>query len=192
MNGGELEDDDVFASVLAGLQTGDDRSAEVVFAALHHRLLRYFRARGHRAPEDLTAEVWAAVATAIGSFSGTWPSFRAWVFVVAHRRSVEYTRRSARRRTDPHDDSVFADLAAADRPEDEVAESDATARAIALLARHLPEDQSEVVLLRVIGGLDATEVAEAMGRTENWVRVTQHRALRRLADRLGSREGVTR
>jgi RNA polymerase sigma-70 factor (ECF subfamily) len=190
--GGELEDDDVFAAVLAGLQRGDDRAAEAVFSALHHRLLRYFRARGHRAPDDLAAEVWEAVAAAIGTFSGTWPWFRAWVFVIAHRRSVEDARRGARRRTDPHDDTAFAELVASEQPEDDVVEQDATSRAIALLARHLPEDQAEVVLLRVVAGLDAADVATAMGRTENWVRVTQHRALRKLADRIGSKEGVTR
>ena len=163
-----------------------------MFAALHHRLLRYFQARGHRAADDLAAEVWEAVAARIGSFSGTWPSFRAWVFVIAHRRSVENVRRAARRRTDPHDDSAFTDLVATEHPEEEVVEQDATGRAVALLARHLPEDQAEVVLLRVVAGLDVADVAMAMDRSEAWVRVTQHRALRKLADRLGSKEGVTR
>jgi hypothetical protein len=38
-------------------------------------------------------------------------------------------------------------------------------------------------LLRVVGGLDVAHVAAVMGRTANWVRVMQHRALRRLASR---------
>jgi RNA polymerase sigma-70 factor, ECF subfamily len=38
-----------------------------------------------------------------------------------------------------------------------------------------------VVLLRVLGGYSAEEVAELTGRTPGSVRVIQHRALRRLA-----------
>ena len=174
MIGGDLEDGEVFAAVLAGLKAGDDRAAEVVFGELHHRLLRYFRARGHRLPDDLAAEVWEAVASGVGTFEGGWPSFRAWVFVIAHRRSIEHVRRSARRRTDVDDGSAFADVAAPDGPEEQVVERDATSRAIALLTRHLPDDQAEVVLLRVIAGLDVAEVATAVDRSENWVRVTQH------------------
>jgi DNA-directed RNA polymerase specialized sigma24 family protein len=55
----------------------------------------------------------------------------------------------------------------------------------------LPPDHAEVVLLRVLGDLDAAHVAEVMGRSVSWVRVTQHRALRRLAERVGSRLDVT-
>ena len=54
-----------------------------------------------------------------------------------------------------------------------------------LVMRLLPPDQAEVVLLRVLADLDVDEVAELLDRTSNWVRVTLHRALRRLAERLG-------
>ena len=56
--------------------------------------------------------------------------------------------------------------------------------ALDLIASSLPPDQAEVLLLRVIGELDVAHVAEVLDRTPNWVRVTQHRALRRLAEKL--------
>ncbi|MEY2754142.1 MAG: hypothetical protein RJB65_500, partial [Actinomycetota bacterium] len=43
---------------------------------------------------------------------------------------------------------------------------------------------AEVVLLRVLADLDAESVARIMGRSAGWVRVTQHRALARLAEAL--------
>jgi DNA-directed RNA polymerase specialized sigma24 family protein len=46
--------------------------------------------------------------------------------------------------------------------------------------------------LRVLADLGVDEVAAIMGRTANWVRVTQHRALRRLASRLGPKLDVMR
>ena len=63
-------------------------------------------------------------------------------------------------------------------------------QAVAIVTELLSGDQAEVVLLRVLGDLDAAQVAAIMGRTENWVRVTQHRALRRLADKVDSKLGV--
>ena len=47
-----------------------------------------------------------------------------------------------------------------------------------------------MVLLRVLGGFDAAEVAAIMGKRAGTVRVLQHRALTRLAGIL-SREAVT-
>jgi RNA polymerase sigma-70 factor (ECF subfamily) len=57
------------------------------------------------------------------------------------------------------------------------------------MRQHLSDEQLEVVLLRVVGDLDASQVAALLGRTENWVRVTQHRAVQRLAERMGHRLG---
>jgi RNA polymerase sigma-70 factor (ECF subfamily) len=55
-----------------------------------------------------------------------------------------------------------------------------TQGAIDSLIGSLTAEQAEVVLLRVVAGLDAAEVAQIMGHSTGWVRVTQHRALRRL------------
>ena len=57
--------------------------------------------------------------------------------------------------------------------------------ALARLAT-LPPDQAEVVLLRVVAGLDAEEVALSLGTKAGAVRVSQHRALKRLSARLVS------
>ena len=44
-------------------------------------------------------------------------------------------------------------------------------------------DQADVVLLRVLAGLDVDQVAEILGKRPGTVRVLQHKALRRLAGR---------
>jgi RNA polymerase sigma-70 factor, ECF subfamily len=48
----------------------------------------------------------------------------------------------------------------------------------------LPGEQADVVLLRVVAGLDAAEVGRIIGKSPGAVRVIQHRALRRLAELL--------
>jgi RNA polymerase sigma-70 factor (ECF subfamily) len=56
-----------------------------------------------------------------------------------------------------------------------------TQSALALLAQ-LPPDQAEVVLLRVLSGIETTRVATIVGKRPGTVRVLQHRALHRLAE----------
>ena len=45
----------------------------------------------------------------------------------------------------------------------------------------LPPEQAEIVLLRVVAGLSADDVAAILGKTPGNVRVIQHRALTQLA-----------
>jgi RNA polymerase sigma-70 factor (ECF subfamily) len=54
----------------------------------------------------------------------------------------------------------------------------------------LPAIQAEVILLRVVAGLDTDAVARLTGRSPGAVRVSAHRSLRRLAE-LPTKAGVT-
>ena len=141
--------------------------------------------------DDIAGEVWEAIARGIGTFEGDEAGFRAWAFTIARRRVIDHQRRSTRRKTDSTDDAYFADLAAPVAVDMEAIDRMSAREAIALVTSLLPEEQAEVVLLRVVAGLDTALVSEILGRSETWVRVTQHRALRRLADRVGSKMGVT-
>jgi RNA polymerase sigma-70 factor (ECF subfamily) len=181
-----------FEAVLAAAQAGQEWAVAVLFRDLQPRLLRFLRAQEPRVADDLAAEVWLAVASGIGGFAGDEQGFRAWVFTIARRRLIDQGRRAVRRRTDVSEAGVFERLAASDAPEREAIDKLAAQDAVTLVFELLPHDQAEVVVLRVLGDLDAEQVAEIMGRSANWVRVTQHRALRRLADRLGPKVGVTR
>jgi RNA polymerase sigma-70 factor, ECF subfamily len=64
-----------------------------------------------------------------------------------------------------------------------------TRSALALVAG-LPALQAEVILLRVVAGLDTDTVAQVTGRSPGAVRVAAHRGLRRLAQILAE-TGVT-
>jgi RNA polymerase sigma-70 factor (ECF subfamily) len=58
-------------------------------------------------------------------------------------------------------------------------------RRVAGAFRRLRADQQEVLALRVLGGLSATQVGEVLGKSEGAVRVAQHRALRSLREAMG-------
>lgn len=176
-------DDASFPSVLAGAKAGEQWAAEVLFVDLQPRLLRFLRSAEPRVADDLAGEVWLAMAHGIGSFEGGLAGFRAWVFTIARRRLADHRRTAVRRATEPVSDEWFADRAAApaDDPSERALARMTAQESIDLVVSLLPADQAEVLLLRIVGDLDVAHVAEVLDRTPNWVRVTQHRALRRLA-----------
>jgi RNA polymerase sigma-70 factor (ECF subfamily) len=51
----------------------------------------------------------------------------------------------------------------------------------------LPDQQREILVLRVVVGLSVEETAEAVGSTPDAVRVAQHRALDRVRNALASK-----
>jgi RNA polymerase sigma-70 factor (ECF subfamily) len=55
-----------------------------------------------------------------------------------------------------------------------------TARALELVAS-LPPEQAEMVMLRVVAGLDVAAVAQIVGKSPGAVRVSVHRGLRALS-----------
>ena len=128
-----------------------------------------------------------AVAKGLPGFGGDERAFRGWVFTIARRRLIQSWRTQGRRPSTPVAPEDLAELAGADAGPEPVV----TARhAAAELVRGLPEEQAEVVLLRVVAGLEASEVAEIVGKSAGAVRVLQHRALKRIGQRLAA-EAVT-
>lgn len=179
------------AAAILAAQRGDPSAIGVLFVELQPGLLRFLRARDRSAADDLAAEVWVAVARSIGRFRGDGAAFRAWFFTIARRRLVDHQRTASRRRTDPVENARFNTVPAVDEPEQAVLDLLSGQEAVDLIAAILSPEQAEVLLLRVLGDLAVEQVATVVGRPPTWVRVTQHRALRNLEHRLGSRIRVT-
>jgi len=170
-----------FPALLQRAAEGDQAAASVLFAEHHPRLLRFLRGLEPRAADDLAGEVWLAVTRGLPGFEGGAADFNSWLFTIARNRLADHRRTAARRRTDPVADVGDREAERTADPADHAIDRWSAADAVALVAEHLPPEQAEVVLLRVVGGLDVAQVAEIVGRTPGWVRVNQHRALQRLA-----------
>ena len=182
---------DQFKGILAAAQDGGEWAVAILYRWLHPAIVSYLRGRAGDEAEDLASETWIAVARGLPRFSGDETAFRSWVFTIAHRRVIDHHRATARRprtRTlhatdgDQHDGPV--EIAAGDDPAGEVLDAVAGDEAVRRIVALLPPDQAEVVLLRVVGGLAVEDVAAITGKRPGTVRVLQHRALRRLAERL--------
>ena len=178
-----------FTAVLDAAAAGDEAAFRVLWRDLQPRLLRYLDALAPGAGEDLASETWLRVVDGLTRFSGDERAFRAWVFMVARHRAVDRWRRRTRRHDELVPVEALADLPAVDDPAEAALDAISTQSAVALLAT-LPRDQAEVVLLRVVAGLDVAQVATITGKRPGTVRVLAHRALRRLAQRLDADERV--
>jgi RNA polymerase sigma-70 factor (ECF subfamily) len=179
-----------FDGVLAAARAGSSWAVAALYRDLQPSLLGYLRAQEPGHAEDLASEVWLGVGNAIGRFEGSEGAFRGWIFTIARRRVVDLRRMRGRRKTDPAPVEQFAAIPSAENPEAAVLAALGGDEARQLVMSVLPADQADVVLLRVIGGLDTSQVAEVLGKRPGSVRVLQHRALRRLAKTFSAR-GVT-
>jgi RNA polymerase sigma-70 factor, ECF subfamily len=174
-----------FEGVLAAAQEGAEWAVAVLYRSLQPQVLRFLRARVPQDAEDIASQAWLEVARALPRFSGEEDDFRALVFTIARRRLADHRRATRRRPVDLVGAELLTGISDGAAPDDEVLASltgDAAARRVAEL---LSPDQAEVVLLRVVAGLSVDEVAALLGKRPGTVRVLQHRALRRLAEKLG-------
>jgi RNA polymerase sigma-70 factor (ECF subfamily) len=168
-----------FDSTLTAAQAGADWALAALYSEFQPRLLRYLLAQAPSEAEDLATEVWIDAARGLRRFEGDEPAFGRWLFTIVHRRLVDFRRRSARRREVPLSVEAVAHASGTDWVR-EPAGDDA---ALACLAA-LPPAYAEIVLLRIVGGFRADEVAQITGRKPGTIRVMQKRALERLAEHL--------
>jgi RNA polymerase sigma-70 factor, ECF subfamily len=180
---------DDFARVLADAQGGSEDQFAVLWRDANPALLRYLRVLAPENAEDIAAETWVNVIRGLPRFIGDEAAWRAWLFTTARRRLIDQARVRKRHPAEPLDDVSAAEMPRAPDAAQIALENLATESAIALLSQ-LPQPQAEVIMLRVVAGLDTDAVAALLGKTPGNIRVMAHRGLKKLEDLLG-RAGVT-
>jgi len=152
-----------------------------LWRALHPPLLRYLAVRGDEAPEDIASETWMHVVKGLAGFEGNVAEFRAWLFTIARHRAIDQGRARTRRRVvTVGEPASLPSREVAPSAEEQVVAKDVTARALELVAT-LPPAQAEMVMLRVVAGLEVADVARLVDKKPGAVRVAVHRALQTLA-----------
>lgn len=170
---------------LVALALGGSQDAYRKLLARHrepiYRLVRASTGDQHEAV-DLTQETFVAAFSALNRFDMT-RSFPVWLRQIALNKCRDWARRRRLRtmlwRTAPidaahdlPDDSVPADIQAADRAE--------IARVNAAIAR-LPSRLRETLILRAVEGLSQAETAEVLRVSEKAVETRLYRARSKLA-----------
>ena len=180
--------DSNFEGILAAARLGEQWAIAAIWRDVHPRLLRYLRVAVPGGEEDAASDIWLDVAAGLGRFSGDRHAFLRWTFTICRRCVIDAGRRDGRRRTDAVPPELFE---ARSRAGDGGIEARVALDAALDHLTRLPRDQAEVILLRVVVGLDADSVGEILGKRPGNVRVLQHRGLERLAAELKRERSVT-
>ncbi|RZU17126.1 RNA polymerase sigma-70 factor (ECF subfamily) [Streptomyces sp. BK239] len=167
---------------------GDEQATHDLLAHVHPLALRYCRTRLSRLPgdarhfvEDLAQEVCVAVLLALPRYKDTGRPFEAFVFAIAAHKVADLQRAAMRH---PGSTAVPSDEMP-ERPDDSLGPEErallsSDAEWAKKLLANLPENQRELLLLRIAVGLTAEETGQMLGMSPGAVRVAQHRALSRL------------
>ncbi len=166
---------------------GDQQAIGELYNTHVDAIYRYIwpRVRDDTVAEDLTAQVFLKALEGLPAYEPSGKPFLAWLYRIAYARIVDFWRRQERRATVPLDDTVPA---SEPRPGELLEAEDDWVTAVDLLAQ-LTDDQQEVLMLRFIGEMSLSEVAETVGKTLGAIKAIQHRALASLARLLEEREG---
>jgi RNA polymerase sigma-70 factor (ECF subfamily) len=155
----------------------DPRAFAPLYARYFDPVYRYcYRRLGHpEAAADAAAQVFTKALAALPNYREEAPSFRSWLFAIAHNVIADDLR--ARRPVAPITEA--AHVAAADpSPEETALSNEAGCMVRAHLAR-LPTDQRQILELR-LAGLTGPEIAATLGRSLGAVKIAQVRAFARL------------
>ncbi|MEV1168052.1 sigma-70 family RNA polymerase sigma factor [Nonomuraea sp. NPDC049784] len=176
--------DDSDLRELTSLAVQGDRTAiESLLGELRPMVVRYCRARLGRVSgqyhiaDDVAQEVCIAVLFALPRYRDMGRPFASFVFGIASHKVADALRSSVRSAVPTQDLPDGPDDGPG--PEETVVRYIEVEHARRLLAR-LPDNQRELLLLRVVSGLSAEETGNVLGMSPGAVRVAQHRALARL------------
>jgi len=136
----------------------------------------YYRVGNTSDAEDLTQQVFINAWKAIGRFRKKSSPFAAWLMTISRNALIDFYRaRKDKVSLDDDYDKVSDETGPA-----QVAEKLSERRELMKFIARLPEDHREVILLRFIEDYSFGEIAAALGKSEGAVRVTLHRALKKM------------
>jgi RNA polymerase sigma-70 factor (ECF subfamily) len=183
---------EVDKDLLARLGIGDESAFTDLIGRYHARLVRLaasFVARSDVA-EDVVQETWIAVLNGVGGFEGR-SAFRTWIFQICVNKAKSAAVREQRVvPVDPAELELDADFAPdgswavaprrwADGVDEEAAGSPLVDR-VRCAIEALPTAQRQVLTLRDVEGLSATEVAAVLSISDVNQRVLLHRGRRQV------------
>lgn len=170
-------------ATIARARSYDPDAWEALYRRLYPRLLTYARQRLPPSEvDDAISEAFIRAMNGIERFR--WRSssgFDGWVFGILRNVVLEQYRRAQKVKPSAYENGGADEPTAeqAEQPEARLVARERAATVRAAFERLEPRDR-ELLELRVIGGLDATAVAQIVGKRPGAVRMAQARALNNL------------
>lgn len=160
----------------------DKKTAEKLYDTFYMQVYSYVMTLAkdqHKAQEITQETFFKAMAANFRGESGCY----SWLCAIAKNIFIDSTRRSSRYQDEP--DETLADTDT--DIEQSITDSDTSFR-IHMLLHEMEEPYKEVFELRVFGELSFAQIGKIFSKTENWARVTFHRARMKLKERMNDNE----
>lgn len=172
-------------SLVARTKEGDRMAFGALYDLFSKDIYRFTLVLVRSVPEaqDITSETFVRVWRSITRYEKG--NFRAYVFMIARNLAYDALRRRKRAPDTIEDEESIEDnklspLLDAVKTEEE--------KAVYAAVMGLPPEYREVVTLRFFNNLPTKDVAEMLGKTEASVKITQHRAMEKLREKLKQHE----
>ena len=166
---------------------GDPGAFERLYARHRLKLYRYLlrQLRDNALADECFQDVWQKVIAARANWKPD-AGFATWLYTIAHHRLGDHWRSLKHRPPSPVDaDERLARIADADTPERVLSEFERR-RQLQLALDELPEEQREVLLLRLEQELTLEEIGEVTGVGRETVKSRLRYAMDKLRARLPS------
>ncbi len=159
---------------------GDLDKASLLFERYHQRVYRFFvgMGTGHDTAQDLAQQLFLRVLKYGASYKEGKP-FKAWLFQIARNLAADHFKNNGPWLAG--EDKALGLPDTADLPGDGLMRAErheALVRALALM----PPEQREIIVLSRIEEMKYSEIAALNGSTEGAVKVSAHRALKKLRE----------
>lgn len=171
------DEGDPLAQLARAAASGDADAFAGIYRLLAGDVYAYVRAQcsDAEACDDIVAEVFLKAWSRARTQDAANHSYRSWIFTIARNELHDQWRREGRA-----EDLVAAINELPPACVEEDPDQDAMRRLAASSMSVLTDDQRDVVMLRMLGGLSTAEVARMLETNEGAVRALQFRAFRRM------------
>ena len=167
--------------LIAQAQQGDKQALSTLYELYVDAIYRFmfYRTGDAMIAEDLTAEVFTSVITALSHYRDRGLPFQAWLFRIARARLADYWRKT-KRREKYHHEITNPDTELPEPKEEHTTIDFFEYEALQTALQYLTSAETEVVILRFAGGLNHREIAQVIHSNTNAVKSKMRRALRKL------------
>lgn len=139
--------------------------------------------------EEITQEVFFKALSSKKTYRGESSEFT-WLCAIAKNTCMDVLKKQSRLTTLPEEsnENVQASAVSNDNVEQSIFDQIDTLR-IHQVLHELEEPYKEVFQLRIFGELSFLHIGQIFGKTENWARVTYHRARLKIQERMKTYDG---
>jgi len=166
--------------------SGDNRSFELLYKKYEKPLFSYiFRMTNNREnAEEVFQKTWIKVIEKMKSYKEK-GKFSSWLFSIGHNCTIDLLRKETRIKEDYiiSDDSFT--IKEKDKNPEQILVSDENRELLKTAINKLPQEQKDVVLLRIYGDMSFKEISKVLNTPLNTVLGRMHYAVKNLRKGLG-------